>query len=117
MDSPAARAFIRLAASERIVVGDIVLLEALQGASSEDRARSIERWLRSFDIAAMLDDALAVQGAAHYRRLRALGITPRRTPDLIIATWCIAHAVPLLQSDRDFAAMAKPLGLQLVVVT
>ena len=91
-----------------------MLLEALRGASSEPRARAIEAWLRRFEVVGMLDDALAATGAAHYRRLRGLGITPRGTADLIIATWCIAHAVPLLQRDRDFAAMAEHLGLQLV---
>ena len=113
-ETPAAQAFARLAASEILVVGDIVLLEVLQGSSSEPRARSTERWLRSFEVVGMLDDALAAQAAAHYRRLRGLGVTPRSTADLVIASWCIAHAVPLLQRDRDFAVMAEHLGLQLV---
>jgi predicted nucleic acid-binding protein len=113
-ETPAARAFARLAATELVVIGDIVLLEVLQGSSTEARARTTERWLRSFDLVGMLDDALAAQAAAHVRRLRGLGITPRRTADLIIATWCIARAVPLLQRDRDFGPMAEHLGLQLV---
>jgi len=112
--TPAARAFIRLAATEVIVIGDIVLLEVLHGSSSESRARMMEQWLRRFDVVGMLDDALAAQAAAHYRRLRERGVTPRNTPDLVIASWCIAHAVPLLQRDRDFAPMADHLGLQLV---
>jgi predicted nucleic acid-binding protein len=114
VETPAAHAFGRLAGTEVVLVGDIVLLEVLQGSSNEARARSTERWLRSFDIVGMLDDALAAQAAAHYRRLRERGTTPRSTADLIIATWCITHAVPLLQRDRDFAPMAEHLGLQLV---
>ncbi len=114
MATPATATFGRLAAMERVIVGDLVLLEVLQGSSSESRARATERWLRSFDVVGMLDDALATQAAAHYRRLRERGVTPRSTADLIIATWCIAHAVPLLQRDRDFAPMAEHLGLQLV---
>ena len=111
MDAPATRAFTWLAATETIVIGDIVLLEVLQGASSEARASTIETWLRRFDVVGMLDNALAAVAAAQYRRLRGLGITPRSTPDLIIATWCIAHAVPLLHRDRDFDAMAGHIGL------
>jgi hypothetical protein len=38
----AARAFMRLAGTEPIVIGDIVLLEVLQGASGEARAKAIE---------------------------------------------------------------------------
>ncbi|MDB5374536.1 MAG: PilT protein domain protein [Belnapia sp.] len=111
VDNPAVRAFQHLAGTEPLVIGDIVLLEVLQGASSEARARVIEAWLRAFAVVPMLDDALAVRAAGHYRRLRGLGITPRATPDLIVATWCIANNVPLLHRDRDYAAMAEHCGL------
>jgi predicted nucleic acid-binding protein len=110
-ETPAARAFLRLAGTEPIVIGDIVLLEVLQGASSEARAQAIEGWLRRFTLVPMLTEALAIRAAAHYRRLRGLGITPRGSADLLIAGWCIAHAVPLLHADRDFDRLAGPLGL------
>jgi predicted nucleic acid-binding protein len=110
-ETPATRVFAALAGTQPVVIGDVVLLEVLQGVSSEPRAAAIEAWLRSFTLVPMLGEALAVRAAAHYRRLRGLGITPRSAPDLVIATWCIAHAVPLLHQDRDFALMAAPLGL------
>jgi predicted nucleic acid-binding protein len=116
VDNPAVRAFLRLAGSEPLVIGDIVLLEVLQGTSSDSRAQSVEGWLRAFGIVPMLTEALAVRAAGHYRRLRGLGITPRSSADLLIATWCIAHAVPLLHRDRDFSLMAAPLGLPVQVV-
>jgi predicted nucleic acid-binding protein len=116
VDNPAVRAFLRLAGSEPLVIGDIVLLEVLQGTSSDSRAQSVEGWLRAFGIVPMLTEALAVRAAGHYRRLRGLGITPRSTTDLLIATWCIAHAVPLLHRDRDFSLMAEPLGLPVQAV-
>jgi hypothetical protein len=59
----------------------------------------------------MLTEALTIRAAAQYRRLRGLGITPRGTPDLMVASWRIAHAVPLLHRDRDFDLIAGPLGL------
>jgi len=62
----------------------------------------------------MLDPDLAVLTAAHYRRLRALGITVRKTIDLMIGTFCIAGGHALLTADRDFAPMAEHLGLTLV---
>ncbi|RME60636.1 VapC toxin family PIN domain ribonuclease, partial [Candidatus Parcubacteria bacterium] len=34
-----------------------------------------------------------------------------KTVDVIIASWCIEHAVPLLYSDRDFDPMTEHLGL------
>lgn len=97
-----------------MVIGDIVLLEVLRGVPGEAQARRLEQQLAAFRQAPMLSPSLASQAAAHYRRLRDRGITPRSIADLIIASWCIAHAVPLLQGDRDFAPMADHLGLQLV---
>jgi hypothetical protein len=97
-----------------VVLGDMVLLEVLRGVPGEAQARRLERQLAAFRQVSMLSPELAAQAAAHYRRLRERGITPRSTADLIIAAWCIAHAVPLLQRDRDFAPMADHLGLQLV---
>ncbi len=38
----------------------------------------------------------------------------RKTIDLIIGTFCIARGHALLTADRDFAPMARHLGLTLV---
>jgi predicted nucleic acid-binding protein len=99
---------------EPVLVGDIVLLEVLQGIGSEAEAARVEEALRRFDMEPMLDAELAVLAAAHYRRLRRLGITLRKTIDLIIGTFCIARGHALLTADRDFAPMAQHLGLELV---
>jgi predicted nucleic acid-binding protein len=97
-----------------VVTGDLVLLECLQGARDESHASQIEATLRAFAIEPMLNDALAVEGARHYRRLRVLGVTPRKMTDLIIATFCIVRGYRLLHQDRDFEPMAQHLGLQIV---
>ncbi len=99
---------------EPLLVGDIVLLEVLQGIRSEAEARRVEEALRRFDVEPMLDPELAVLAAAHDRRLRGLGITMRKTIDLIIGTFCIARGHALLTADRDFAPMARHLDLTLV---
>jgi hypothetical protein len=103
-----------LLGTEPLLVGDVILLEVLQGVRSETDAKRVEAALRRFDLALMLDPDLAVIAATHYRRLRALGITVRKTIDLIIATFCIAGGHALLTADRDFAPMAEHLGLTLV---
>src|SRR5271167_1040707 len=56
-----------------IIVGDIVLLEVLQGARDDAHAAAIERNLRQFEIAAMLDEGLAVRAARYYRISRGHG--------------------------------------------
>lgn len=97
-----------------IVVGDLVLLEVLQGARNDRHAADIERELRVFRIERMLDDGIAVKAAAHDRALRDRGITVRKTVDLIIATFCVERGHSLLHDDRDFDPLAAHLGLRVI---
>ncbi|PPQ40171.1 type II toxin-antitoxin system VapC family toxin [Rhodopila globiformis] len=101
-------------ADDQILLGDIILLEVLQGARDDAHAARIQRALETYPIAPMLDADLAVQAARNYRRLRALGITIRKTADIIIGTFCIAGGHALLHDDRDFAAMEHHLGLSVI---
>ena len=96
-----------------IVVGDLILLEVLQGARSERHAAIIEQSLREFTIRSMLDDDLAVRAARNYRLLRERGVTVRKTIDVIIGTFCIREGHALLHDDRDFNPMAEHLGLRI----
>lgn len=96
---------------DRILLGDLILLEVLQGARDERHAAQIERSLRSYPIAAMLDEEGAVQVARNYRHLRARGVTVRKTVDVVIGTFCIEGGHALLHADRDFSPMAEHLGL------
>jgi predicted nucleic acid-binding protein len=99
------------AGREPILVGDLILLEVLQGARDETHALRIERGLRRFEVVPLLDADLAPRAARNYRKLRDLGVTIRRTADIIIGTFCIERRCSLLHDDRDFAPMEKHLGL------
>jgi predicted nucleic acid-binding protein len=99
---------------EPIVVGDLIMLEVLQGVADEGRATKVERLLRDFIMVRMLDDSLAVRAARNYRTLRARGITIRKTIDLVIGTYCIEHGLPLLHNDRDFDHMEQHLSLTVI---
>jgi predicted nucleic acid-binding protein len=114
LDTAAARKLFVIGDAEQILVGDLVLLEVLQGARSEAHARRIERDLTQFPVVRMLSPALAVQAARNYRRMRDLGVTVRKTIDIIIATFCIAGRHRLLHDDRDFEPMTAYLGLRVV---
>ena len=94
-----------------LLIGDLILLEVLQGARGEAHADRIERNLRHYPVVSMLNDSLAVQAARNYRNLRARGITVRKTVDMIICTFCIVGGHVLLHDDRDFDPMADYLGL------
>ncbi len=102
------------AGREPLLVGDLILLEVLQGARTEAHAARIERGLRRYTMVPMLSAELAPRAAMNYRRLRALGVTVRKTADIIIGTFCIENRHALLHDDRDFAAMERHLGLVVV---
>jgi predicted nucleic acid-binding protein len=97
---------------ELILVGDLILLEVLQGLRSDTEATRVERALRRFEVVSLLDAARAPRAAANYRTLRARGITVRKTVDLIIGTFCIDENHTLLHDDRDFDPMEAHLGLR-----
>jgi len=101
---------------DQVLIGDLILLEVLQGARDDAHAARIERALRAFAIAPMLDPTIAVQAARNYRLLRARGITVRKTIDMIIGTFCLLGGHALLHDDRDFDPMAEHLGLRIVPI-
>lgn len=110
-DSPHTRRLRASLGATEIIVGDLMLCEVLQGLRTEQEAIEVEGWLRRFAIAPIVGEAIAVEAAVNFRRLRAVGVTTRRTIDLLIGTWCIQNRVPLLHNDRDFRPMARYLGL------
>lgn len=99
---------------DQILIGDLILLEVLQGARSEAHAVRIENALRLFPVVPMLDGNLAVEAARNYRLLRGRGVAIRKTIDMIIGTFCLAFDHVLLHNDRDFDPMAAHLGLRVV---
>jgi predicted nucleic acid-binding protein len=111
LDTPASRKLEDAAARGPLLVGDLILLEVLQGARDEAAAARIEQALCAYTVVPLMGPDLAVAAARNYRRLRALGITIRKTADLIIGTYCIEHHHTLLHDDRDFEPMQEHLGL------
>ena len=101
-----------ISATETILMGELIVLEVLKGAKSEKNARYLEESLDQFASTTMLDRSTVVAAGVNYRRLRAQGIAPRNTVDLVIGTYCIEHGHKLLHRDRDFDQM-QPLGLQI----
>lgn len=112
--TPATAKLAAAAAQEPLLVGDLILLEVLQGARDEAHAARIERGLRQYSVVSLLNADLAPRAARNYRQLRDLGITIRKTADIIIGAFCIEHHHALLHDDRDFAPMEQHLGLMAV---
>ncbi|MGR3275750.1 type II toxin-antitoxin system VapC family toxin [Acaryochloris marina NIES-2412] len=92
-------------------IGDLIFLEILQGFRSDQQYETVRQKLAKLDRYELFGDAMVLPCAQNYRTLRKLGITIRKTPDVIIATYCIENSVPLLFSDRDFRPFVQHLGL------
>jgi predicted nucleic acid-binding protein len=101
-------------ASVSLLVGDLVLCEVLRGIPDRRQHAAVRDTVLNFDVVVVGGVDLALRAADHYRTLRRLGVTVRKTIDLLIGTYCIVEDCDLLHSDRDFDPMAEHLGLRVL---
>ena len=95
-----------------VAIGDLILVEVLQGFRCDRDLATARQLFRSIPLLTMLGSQNAYKAAENYRSLRQRGITVRKTIDGIIATACIQANLPLLFSDRDFLPYVEHLGLE-----
>lgn len=96
----------------RIITGDLIITEFLQGFRNEKEYQAAKEIMESLEYHDFVGKKIALQSAKNFRILRRSGITVRKTIDVIIATFCIENGFELLHNDRDFDSMEKILGLQ-----
>jgi predicted nucleic acid-binding protein len=97
--------------SEPLAIGDLILTEVLQGFADDSEFKKVKILLTSLTMVNLVGPEMAIQAAIHYRTLRKMGVTIRKTIDSIIATRCMDRGYKLLHSDRDFDPFVKHLGL------
>ncbi|MBX3043917.1 MAG: PIN domain nuclease [Candidatus Kapabacteria bacterium] len=100
--------------SELVCVADLIVLEVLQGVSSDKEFNEIEFLFRNMLSLNILNMETAIQSAQNFRFLRKRGITIRKLNDCLIATYCIENNLTLLQDDKDFLPFRDFLGLRLL---
>ena len=110
--TPSAAALDALFDEDGLVMGDLILLEVLQGCTPDKLFESTRRLLAHVPVVALGGTHIAIEAARNYRSLRARGITVRKTIDMLIGTYCIVNNLALLHADRDFDAMEQHLGLR-----
>ncbi len=98
-----------------VAIGDIILLEILQGFRDDKDYNRAKTTLATLDLHEMFGRKMVGKCANNYRSLRKKGITVRKTNDIIIATFCIENRFPLLFSDKDFIPFVKYLKLTSVL--
>jgi predicted nucleic acid-binding protein len=94
-----------------LAIGDLILVEVMQGFRNERDVATARQLFRSLALLPLLEGSNPWKAADNYRQLRRKGITVRKTIDGIIATACIEANLPLLFSDRDFIPYVEHLGL------
>ena len=100
-----------------LAIGDLILVEVLQGFRNERDVATARQLFLSLALLPLLEGSNPWKAADNYRQLRRKGITVRKTIDGIIATACNCCAafgyeanLPLLFSDRDFEPYMEHLG-------
>jgi predicted nucleic acid-binding protein len=110
-DTPQVALLDSMFGRSRLAVGDLIAAEVLQGVRDEREYKWVKKTFEAFTHVDLCGYELALKASENYRKLRALGITVRKTIDTVIATRCIEDGLTLLHADRDFEPFAEHLGL------
>jgi predicted nucleic acid-binding protein len=98
-------------ADSNVIIGDLILLEVLQGIRNDNEYKKTLKALETLDSFELFGKTMVLDCAKNFRKLRKKGQTIRKTADLIIATFCIKNKIPLLYSDRGFIPFSEYLEL------
>ncbi|MBL3591800.1 MAG: PIN domain nuclease [gamma proteobacterium endosymbiont of Lamellibrachia anaximandri] len=97
-----------LLCSEPVALGDLVLIEVLQGFRHDSDYETAKELLTSLTILDLGGQDIAVKSADNFRLLRKRGITVRKTIDVLIATYCINNNLPSLPAMESEAKAGSP---------
>ena len=114
LETPRTERLDQLLGSGRLLTGDLILAELLQGFAKDADYRTARRLLLELPCAELVGRDNALRAAGYYRRLRKRGVTVRKTIDVLIGTYCIQHGHELLHADRDFDPMQRHFGLRVL---
>lgn len=112
--TPQADRLDELLGVDDLAIGDLNLVEVLQGFHTEGDFNRAKTMLTALTVVELGGQEIAVQAARNFRALRSRSVTVRKTIDTVIATWCIERGCFLLHDDRDFDPFVKHLGLRVV---
>lgn len=115
LDNPHTEKLDSLLESDLLAIGDLMLVEVLQGFRHEKSFEEARRLMTSLEVVDIGGREVAIQAARWYRQLRSMGITIRKTIDSVIAARCIVDGHALLFTDRDFDPFVRHLGLKAVL--
>lgn len=98
---------------EQIALTDVILTEILQGIRNEHQYERVKNTLLQLNILHAVLVKTYIHAAEIYRSCRSKGFTVRKTNDCLIAAVAIESNCLLLHKDKDFAAIAQCVELQI----
>ena len=97
--------------NERIAIGDLIIAELMQGFRTEYQIQIAHEIIGHLEYFDLVGKEIALKAAENFRYLRKMGITVRKTIDVIIGTFCIESGIRLLHNDKDFVPLVEYCGL------
>ena len=97
---------------EIVVMGDLIYCEVLQGLYNSKQRGEVRDLFLSLPQFEMVGFENAERASANYRQLRELGVTIRKTIDVLIGTFCAENDIELIHHDRDFENMKAVVKLK-----
>ncbi len=104
----------QLLGTELLAIGDLTLVEVLQGFDDKREFNRARRMLSALTVVELGGRDITIQAGRNFRKLRKLGLKVRKTIDTVIATRCIEDRYELLHSDKDLELFVEYLGLRVV---
>jgi len=113
--SPANAALKRaLKAEDALGVVDVVRMELLAGAGSDEQVVTVSRLLARGVALPTLSPGDHEYAASLYRATRRSGVTVRSMIDCLVASVAVRLDAPVLAQDRDFEVLRQVCPLRLV---
>lgn len=106
-----------IAERDDLVTTDVVLMEVLAGAGTEERVRQLRRLLNRFELVPVAGLTDFEAAAAIFRRCRRSGETVRALNDCLIAAVALRSEAELLHRDRDYEVIARHTPLRILAAT
>ena len=114
VNTPQSDQLDQLLGSGRLLTGDLILTELLQGVARDADYRTARKLLLELPCVDLVGRESALLAADYYRRLRKRGVTVHKTIDVLIGAYCIRYGHALLHADRDFDPMVQHSGLRVL---
>lgn len=98
--------------NELICLGDLIYCEILQGIKNKRELNRVKSLFSTLHRETMGGFDICEKASENYKYLRSIGVTVRKTIDLVIGTFCLENGHEIIHNDRDFKVMEKHLGLK-----